>query len=75
MQINLPGPQSKYPQALDQHDANRLLPYNVQKNKPVFMYEGISEEIEKLKQHLSILQRLRRLRIYNKIAHVPKAPL
>lgn len=29
---------------------------------------------EKLKQYLSILQRLRRLWIYNKIPHVPKAP-
>lgn len=74
MQINLPGPQSKYPQALDQDNANSTFFLTMPK-KQTSMYEGVAEEMEKLKQYLSILQRLRRLRIYNKIAHVPKAPL
>lgn len=77
MQINLPAPQSKEPhptspsQRLTQTQPS-VLQWPKKTNQNLNKKESLKRE--KLKQYLSILQRLRRLWIYNKIAHVPKAP-
>ncbi len=77
MQINLPAPQSKepYPTSPSQRPT-QTRPSVLQRPKKTNQNLNKKESLkkEKLKQYLSILQRLRRLWIYNKIAHVPKAP-